>query len=352
MLSDPFLSFIFFRYPFLSQYINSPLFSLCFLPFHLFQLCFRLLCVCITLSTLLTPSASVLRFRLSLENHNLHLQHPYRHFSPHPLDPDVLVTPFVVPTPLTSTGFIPGTSSPYNNLLQLPLLAPRLSDPSLDSLVEQYGCVTTFPMDLALRWVFQNPDDGSTEVLYARDTELRWTEVLAGCRAGKVPPCYVPRVSDDGVIHEPMNREWFIDMYLQFQVSPQGTLLREGLEVCCDPTDFKWKAVVMLEQVHGELDFGLFTPERLVDAVRSTFRMWHLDSYNRASAILYHFNSVSPLSFPSSTPLGIDFSYRNLPPSLNPPPLYDSSTEPVVTSSAMDIEGGFIASTMDFEGEI
>lgn len=207
-------------------------------------------------------------------------------------------------------------------------------------------------MDLALRWVFQNPDDGSTEVLYARDTELRWTEVLAGCRAGKVPPCYVPRVSDDGVIHEPMNREWFIDMYLQFQVSPQGTLLREGLEVCCDPTDFKWKAVVMLEQVHGELDFGLFTPERLVDAVRSTFRMWHLDSYNRASAILYHFNSVSPLSFPSSTPLGIDFSYRNLPPSLNPPPLYDSSTEPVVTSSAMDIEGGFIASTMDFEGEI
>lgn len=84
-------------------------------------------------------------------------------------------------------------------------MKPRLTDPSTNALVKQLGQVTMFPIDLGLRWVFQNPEDGSTEVLYGWDTELRWTEVIAGVRTGLVPSRYVPHDMGDCLIHEPMN---------------------------------------------------------------------------------------------------------------------------------------------------
>ncbi|KAH7870537.1 uncharacterized protein C8R40DRAFT_1175574 [Lentinula edodes] len=184
-----------------------------------------------------------------------------------------------------------------------------------DALVDVTGHVSSFPRDLCLRWMFRDPDSGEIKVLYGRDTELRWTEILAGARSGVVPARYVPKVAGDGSTRGPMTREWFLDMVSQFSVSATGKLLRDGLEVCQIWEDFEWLATVMLPS-RKEVDLALYTAERLVSEVRSELKAWHLDSYQRASAILNQFNSVSPspLVSTSTFPLPI--------PVFVPPPAY------------------------------
>ncbi|KAF9064530.1 hypothetical protein BDP27DRAFT_1425731 [Rhodocollybia butyracea] len=124
------------------------------------------------------------------------------------------------------------------------------------------------------------------------DTQLRWTEVVAGVRSGVVPERYVPEVGSDGARNGPMTREWFLDMASQFTITEEGVLLKNNRKVCQDATDFEWKAMIMLPQQIGDINWSLYTPERLVNLVRDTFDLWHLDSLVRASAVLEHYNSI------------------------------------------------------------
>lgn len=226
-----------------------------------------------------------------------------------------------------------------------------------NTLVDYAGFATSFPCDLALRWIFQSPEDGETKVIYARDTELRWTEIIAGARSGFVPTRYVSRVAEDGSIKGPMTREWFIDMVSQFEVNSDNKLTREGLEVCMDPVDFEWKAIIMLEQTIDNFDLAFYTPDRLVNTVRKTFQLWHLDSYNRACAIIDSFNAVSPLPFDHSTSIGITF-YARLGlklPAFNsvcvcPPPRYEDSSISSA-STILDLHSGHDSHPFTFTPE-
>lgn len=233
------------------------------------------------------------------------------------------------------------------------------------ALVDEFGTVSSQPIDLSLRYVFQDPDDGQTKVLYVRDTELRWTEIVAGVRSHVVPARYVSQMSI-GVKWGPMTREWFLDMVSQFTVSDSGVLLREGLEVCQVWDDFEWKVYAVLPTIVGD-DFRLeyFTPERLVQAVRTHCKVWHLDSLIRASSILYHFNSVSPLHSASPTSTGLDLVSRLRPCSFSPlprllldngdnypPPSVDSGLTSSFISHSPSISPPPLDSVMNFEGEI
>ncbi|KAJ3991046.1 hypothetical protein F5050DRAFT_1813056 [Lentinula boryana] len=164
-----------------------------------------------------------------------------------------------------------------------------------DAFVDITAIVTSFPRDLCLRWVFQDPCSSNAKVLYGRDTELRWTEIVAGARSGIVPARYVTRIAPDATLRGPMTREWFLDMVSQFSVSKEGKLQRDGLDVVQIWEDFEWTATAMLLTVKN-VDLTLYTPERLVKDVRETFHVWHIDSMNRASALISQFNSSSPLS--------------------------------------------------------
>ncbi|KAE9387218.1 hypothetical protein BT96DRAFT_948530 [Gymnopus androsaceus JB14] len=164
---------------------------------------------------------------------------------------------------------------------------------SVFGVVDEIGTVTTYPADLTLRYAFKHPTTGIQKVLYVRDPELRWSEIVASVRSDIVPARYVPAVGEEGEKRGPMTEEWFRNMVKQFEVTG-GRLLRRGLEVCEQVEDFEWKVYAMLPTVVDDFDLGNFTPETLVECVRDNFHVWHLDSLNRASAILSDFNSGSP----------------------------------------------------------
>ncbi|KAJ3779718.1 hypothetical protein GGU10DRAFT_337779, partial [Lentinula aff. detonsa] len=172
-----------------------------------------------------------------------------------------------------SRGFHDWSEYNMQNIYSSPFVHPSTLN------LDITGLVSSFPRDLCLRWAFQDPNSGETRVLYGRDMELRWTEVLAGVRSGIVPTQYVSRSVPDGIPCGPMTREWFLDMVSQFTVSIDGTLLREGLKVCQIWEDFEWMATVMLPK-EKEVDLALYTAERLVLDVRRKFNVWHLDSFN------------------------------------------------------------------------
>ncbi|KAJ3779842.1 hypothetical protein GGU11DRAFT_750091 [Lentinula aff. detonsa] len=193
-------------------------------------------------------------------------------------------------------GFHPWEEYHSQKPYSIPFLHPStLEYGRTDAFVDVTGIVSTFPRDMCLRWIFQDPDHGETRVLYGRDSELRWSEVLAGVRSGIVPARYDNKEKDGTgtTQHGPMNREWFIDMCSLFTVSADGRLLREGLEICQIWEDFEWAATVMLP-TKKDVNLAVYTPERLVNDVRRESGVWHLDSHSRAYALLQHFNSIPP----------------------------------------------------------
>ncbi|KAJ3792805.1 hypothetical protein GGU11DRAFT_760460 [Lentinula aff. detonsa] len=193
-----------------------------------------------------------------------------------------------------------------------------------DAFVDVTGIVSTFPRDLCLRWTFWDPNSGDTKVLYGRDAELTWTEVVAGVRYATIPARYVPEVADDGTTYGPMTEEWFLDMVSQFTVSTEGKLLKDGLEVCQIWEYFEWMATVMLH-TQKDVNLALYTAERLVYDVRNEFSVWHLDSFNRATALIAQFNSVSPTLTNSMISSHLNFNFCTHSPSLiSPPPPYST----------------------------
>ncbi|KAJ3979139.1 hypothetical protein F5890DRAFT_1559127 [Lentinula detonsa] len=151
--------------------------------------------------------------------------------------------------------------------------------PSLD-LVDEIGTVSTQPIDLGLRYTFRDPATMDTKYLFVRDTELRWTEIIAGCRSGIVPERYIPEIDNKGVIHGPMTREWFIEMVSEFTVNAAGDLFRGGLTVAKVWDDFEWKALVMLPMVMGSSYHPqAYTPRTLRELIQQSFGSWHLDSW-------------------------------------------------------------------------
>ncbi|KAJ3796295.1 hypothetical protein GGU11DRAFT_746257 [Lentinula aff. detonsa] len=187
----------------------------------------------------------------------------------------------------------------------VPFLHPStLHYGNTDAFVDVTGIVSTFPRDLCLRWMFRDPDSGNTKVLYGRDAELTWTEVVAGVRFATTPACYIPEVTNDGITYGPMTREWFLDMVSQFTVSTKGKLLRDGLE---------------------DINLALYTAERLVYDIRHEFAVWHLDPFNCATALIAQFNSISPILSNSMISFPLDVAARFHWPPLIPPPPYSAT---------------------------
>lgn len=146
--------------------------------------------------------------------------------------------------------------------------------PTSTSLVDEEGFVSSFPSNLCLRYRFLDPSSLEYKVLYVRDPELSWAEIATAKDTGVVPIHYVPELGDDGVVHGPMTREWFLDMASQFEVTAGGELLREGLEVFQQIEDFEWKVFVMLPVTLGvdEVPLHRYTPKRLTSLVRTSFK--------------------------------------------------------------------------------
>ncbi|KAJ3991200.1 hypothetical protein F5050DRAFT_1812814 [Lentinula boryana] len=197
--------------------------------------------------------------------------------------------------------------------------------PTTSGLVDEVGTITTYPADLTLRYAFKHPTTGVCKVLYVRDPELRWSEIVAGVRSNIVPARYVPGVGEDGRKKGPMTEEWFRSMVGQFEVV-EGRLLRRGLEVCEQVEDFEWKVYAMLPAVVDNFDLGKFTSETLVECVRDNFHLWHLDSINRASAILSDFNFGSSTVPFSVLPANVDY---------HAPPSYSTTLSPASVASSL-----------------
>ncbi|KAJ3792392.1 hypothetical protein GGU11DRAFT_750085 [Lentinula aff. detonsa] len=215
-------------------------------------------------------------------------------------------------------GFHPWEEYHSQEPYSIPFLHPStLEHGRTDAFVDVTRIVSTFPRDMCLRWVFQDPDSGDIRVLYGRDSELRWSEVIAGVRSGIVPARYVNKEVDGITQHGPMTCEWFMDMCSLFTVSADGKLLREGLEICRIWEDFEWTAIVVLP-TKKEVNLALYTPERLVNDVRRESGMWHLDSHHRAYALLERFNSIAPRN--SVTSSSSPFSQIHIPITVPPPP--------------------------------
>ncbi|KAJ3749719.1 hypothetical protein EV360DRAFT_89726 [Lentinula raphanica] len=149
----------------------------------------------------------------------------------------------------------------YEDVNDTPFMSYRTV--SNTALVDEFGAVTTYPAELALRYKFQNPATGRFNVLYVRDPELRWTEIIAGVRSGVIPARYVPEIDENGIVHGPMNDTWFKLICSQFTVSADNKLMCQGFEVCDDREDFEWKVNCMLPSMMNE-DFLAFQhPEGL-----------------------------------------------------------------------------------------
>ncbi|KAJ3710554.1 hypothetical protein C8R42DRAFT_729231 [Lentinula raphanica] len=158
-------------------------------------------------------------------------------------------------------------------------------------LVDYSGGVTFYPAEMSMRYKYRNPHTGDVKILYVRDPQLRWTEIIAGVRSGVVPARYVRDVDENGVFHGPMNDKWFRQMCSQFTVSADHKLMCRGYEVCRDHEDFEWKVEFLLPTILGDGYLAFHNPESLVQLVRSRFKIWHLDSFKRALDCLTDFNS-------------------------------------------------------------
>lgn len=146
--------------------------------------------------------------------------------------------------------------------------------------MDDLGTITTYPAELTLQYRFEDPSTGERTTLYARDPQLRWTEILAARRSEIVPARYSTEPGTG-----PMTREWFLDMARQFDVT-DNELFKDGLVVCKRIEDFELQVYLQLPTHYDHLEFPWFTPQRLVSLVQSTSKRWHLDAYNRALGIL------------------------------------------------------------------
>ncbi|KAJ3780294.1 hypothetical protein GGU10DRAFT_380861 [Lentinula aff. detonsa] len=86
------------------------------------------------------------------------------------------------------------------------LLNPRKRFP-IDALVDHHTICSSTPIDLGLEFRYCNPSTGEVKTLWARDTELRWTEITAGTHSGIVPDRYVSEVGAHGQRYGPMCRD-------------------------------------------------------------------------------------------------------------------------------------------------
>ncbi|KAJ3779761.1 hypothetical protein GGU10DRAFT_381830 [Lentinula aff. detonsa] len=208
-------------------------------------------------------------------------------------------------------GFHDWSEYTIHVVYSVPFLHPStLHYGNTDAFVDVTGIVSTFPRNLCLCWMFWDPNSGDTKVLY---------EVVAGVRYATIPARYVPEVADDGTTCGPMMKEWFLDMVSQFTVSTEGKLLKDGLKVCQIWEDFEWMATVMLP-TQKDVNLTLYTAERLVYDVRNKFSVWHLDSFNRATALIAQFNSISPTLTDSMISSHLNFNFCMHLPLLIPPP--------------------------------
>ncbi|KAJ3743872.1 hypothetical protein DFH05DRAFT_1524880 [Lentinula detonsa] len=158
-------------------------------------------------------------------------------------------------------------------------------------LVDQHGKISTTPIDLALKYSYCDPVTTFTKLLWVRDTELKWNEIIAGSRSGIIPERYVEEYSHDGTRYGPMNRENFTHMISNFYVSPDSVLYKDSLRVATVPDDFEWKVLHKLPTMVHDFNLDNYDEQLLVADVQHHFQIWHLDAHERASKILNRYSS-------------------------------------------------------------
>ncbi|KAJ3816675.1 hypothetical protein F5880DRAFT_1619060 [Lentinula raphanica] len=158
-------------------------------------------------------------------------------------------------------------------------------------LVDKFGKTSSTPIDLALKFSYCDPISGEVKHLWVWDTELRWTEIIAGVRGGVIPARYVYELGTDGTRYGPMNRQNFSHMIAEFYVSPESVLFKDGLRVITSPDDFEWKVMEVLCRRPG-FDLDSHTENSLVAEVQNSFGLWHIDAHERASKLLKRFRAL------------------------------------------------------------
>ncbi|KAJ3979109.1 hypothetical protein F5890DRAFT_1559167 [Lentinula detonsa] len=175
-------------------------------------------------------------------------------------------------------------------LVDAHLLSPTKRLP-IDTLIDHQGTCSSTPIDLGLEFCYSNPSTGEVKSLWVRDTELRWTEIIAGMRSGIIPDRYVHEVGADGQRYGPITKENFLRMVSEFHVSVNNILCRGNLKVATSQDDFEWCVYAKLCSRVNNFDLANYDAVSLVDTVQQIFGTWHLDANLRASTILQDYNS-------------------------------------------------------------
>ncbi|KAJ3979124.1 hypothetical protein F5890DRAFT_1559148 [Lentinula detonsa] len=170
------------------------------------------------------------------------------------------------------------------------LLIPRKRFP-IDALVDHRIVCSSTPIDLGLEFRYCNPSTNEVKSLWVRDTELRWTEIIAGTRSGIIPDRYVQEVGAHGQRYGPMTTDNFLRMVSDFHVSGNNVLCRGNLKVATSQDDFEWCVYAKLCSRVDDFDLANYDSVSLVDTVQQIFGIWHLDANLRASSILQHYHS-------------------------------------------------------------
>jgi hypothetical protein len=241
-------------------------------------------------------------------------------------------TPFSPPrysNKLSIDGITPWSEYPSIPVQHLPSLTKSIRS---SYYVDELGTPFTFPAEFTMRYLFQNPETGSVQTLYIRDLNLHWTEIIAGIRSNIVPSRYENVLNSDCPRRGPMTKEWFKNLISSFTVTENGKLMYKSLIVEQDAEDFDWKVETVLPATITNFCLGDYTPDTLVETVRNETGLWHLDSYTRASAILYNSATIHDNSTPNTEPcpfssLSDPPSYTELSPIHSPPP-YPSNSLP------------------------
>lgn len=133
--------------------------------------------------------------------------------------------------------------------------------------------------------------------VYRRDFELLWSEIKSFLIGGDVPARYGPRITPDGVVHEPMNEESFRKLVRRFYIistlgvsefplTPKHWLMERGSRwaVQLDHDEFEWVYNRQILWVYGRREILTWTPERLLGAVTDITHTWYLDRIPRVRA--------------------------------------------------------------------
>ncbi|KAJ7715512.1 hypothetical protein DFH07DRAFT_1014738 [Mycena maculata] len=165
-------------------------------------------------------------------------------------------------------------------------------------LLNKHQRTLPFRGDLTLPYVYEVPTEFNiggelitlpvTEYVHRRDINLEWAEIKAFLLDGTIPVRYGPRVTADGIIHEPMNEDNFRKLVRRFYLllTPiRPWLFEHGTRLPVDTARRGFtEAVNRLLMVHGGQTLREMPWRELATAVQRANNSWHIDTEIRVHA--------------------------------------------------------------------